>query len=164
MFTLRSSAFDHESAIPERHTCDGDDLSPPLAWSGAPAGTVCFALIVDDPDAPDPAAPKRTWVHWIRYDIAADRASLPEGAGNGPPGKGERDALNDSNTFGWKGPCPPIGRHRYFFRLFALSKPIQDLGTSARRADLERVMEGLVLGTAVLMGTYARTPKPVGRT
>ena len=157
MFTLRSSAFGHESEIPARHTCDGEDPSPELRWSDPPVGTRSFALIVDDPDAPDPAAPKRTWVHWVRYGIAATRDSLLEGAGNEPPGDGERGALNDSNERGWHGPCPPIGRHRYFFRLFALDGPIPDLGPGAARADLERAMEGHVLGTAVLMGTYART-------
>jgi Raf kinase inhibitor-like YbhB/YbcL family protein len=157
MFTLRSPAFGNESEIPARHTCDGEGVSPELRWSDPPAGTRSFALIVDDPDAPDPAAPKRTWVHWLRYGIAATRDSLPEGAGNEPARDGERGARNDSNEPGWHGPCPPIGRHRYFFRLFALDGPIPDLGPRAGRADLERAMDGHVLGTAVLMGTYART-------
>ena len=155
MFTLGSPAFTHEAAIPTRHTCDGEDLSPELHWSGAPAGTRSFVLIADDPDAPDPAAPLRTWVHWVRYNIPADVDHLPEGAGNEPAPGEQRDALNDSNEPGWSGPCPPIGRHRYFFRLFAVDRSIHDLGSSARRADVEKVMEGHVLGTAVLMGTYA---------
>ena len=159
MFALRSPAFDHEAAIPTRHTCDGEDLSPELRWSDPPAGTRSFVVVVDDPDAPDPAAPRRTWVHWVRYNIPAGRDHLPEGAGN-PPVRGEgsggeRDALNDSNEPGWSGPCPPIGRHRYFFRLFAVDRLIADLGSRARRVDVENAMEGHVLGTAVLMGTYA---------
>ena len=156
MLTLRSSAFEPDQPIPARHTCDGDDLSPPLEWSGAPAGTQSYALIVDDPDAPDPAAPKRTWIHWVRYGIPAERDGLPEGAGNRPPPDGESEALTDSDRRGYGGPCPPIGRHRYFFRLFALDVVPGDLGAMARRADLEKVMEGHVLATAVLMGTYAR--------
>src|SRR5687767_5060538 len=156
MLTLRSSAFEPDQPIPARHTCDGDDLSPPLEWSGAPAGTQSFALIVDDPYAPDPAAPKRTWIHWVRYDIPAERTGLPEGAGNKVPSADEREALTDSDRPGYGGPCPPVGRHRYFFRLFALDLVFGDLGPRARRADLEKAMEGHVLATAVLMGTYAR--------
>jgi Raf kinase inhibitor-like YbhB/YbcL family protein len=155
MFTLGSPAFEQGSSIPVRHTCDGEDLSPALHWSDPPAGTQSFVLVVDDPDAPDPAAPKRTWIHWVRYNIPSDVQELAEGAGNEPASEGSRDALNDSNEPGWSGPCPPIGRHRYFFRLFALDRPIEDLGTSARRADVEKVMAGHVLGSAVLMGTYA---------
>ena len=155
MFNLRSPAFPHESAIPARHTCDGEDRSPELRWSGAPAGTRSFGLIVDDPDAPDPAAPKRTWVHWVLYDIPAHSEGLPEGAGNEPPAGGAHDALTDAKARGWHGPCPPIGRHRYFFRLFALDRQLGDLGPQAGRADLEAAMEGHVLGSAVLMGTYA---------
>lgn len=161
MLTLRSSAFEPDQPIPARHTCDGDDLSPPLEWTDPPAGTKSFALIVDDPDAPDPAAPKRTWIHWVRYGIPAGQSGLPEGAGNTAPKGDEREALTDSDRLGYGGPCPPIGRHRYFFRLFALDREIGDLGSMARRADLEKVMEGHVLATAVLMGTYARTSSAV---
>jgi Raf kinase inhibitor-like YbhB/YbcL family protein len=157
MFTLHSPAFAPESAIPARHTCDGEDLSPELGWSDPPAGTKSFALIVDDPDAPDPAAPRRVWVHWLRYDIPAERTSLPEGAGNQAPPEGECEAVTDSGRPGYGGPCPPIGRHRYFFRLFALDRRLGDLGPTARRADLERAMAGHVVATAVLMGTYARS-------
>ncbi len=156
MFTIRSSAFHAGGAIPQRYTCDGKDLSPPLSWSDAPAGTVTFALIVDDPDAPDPAAPKRVWVHWLLYNMPAARVELTEGAGNRTPPDAASQALTDADTLGYHGPCPPIGTHRYFFRLAALDCELPTLGQRARRADLERAMAGHVLGTAVLMGTYAR--------
>lgn len=156
MFALQSSAFAANGPIPARHTCDGPDLSPPLAWSGAPPGTESFALIVDDPDAPDPAAPKRVWVHWLRYNIPAGATGLAEGAGNREAtGEGEH-ARTDADRPGYHGPCPPIGRHRYYFRLAALDTVLPPLGPRARRADLERAMDGHVLATAVLMGTYAR--------
>jgi hypothetical protein len=114
--------------MPPRHTCDGDDLSPPLAWSDAPAGTKTFVLIVDDPDAPDPAAPRRVWVHWLLYNIPATRTDLAEGAGNLAPLPGAQQAITDANTPGYHGPCPPIGRHRYFFHLAALDCTLPDLG------------------------------------
>lgn len=155
MFTLSSPAFEPDAPIPARHTCDGDDLSPALRWSDPPAGTQSFALIVDDPDAPDPAAPKRIWVHWLRYNIPAAARALDEGAGN-TRDVHSHEAITDDNTLGYHGPCPPIGRHRYYFRLFAVDTMLPALGPKARRADLERAMQGHVLGTAVLMGTYAR--------
>jgi Raf kinase inhibitor-like YbhB/YbcL family protein len=157
MFHLTSSAFGPNGSIPAKYTCDGDELSPPLAWDSVPAGTSSFALLVDDPDAPDPAAPKRVWVHWILYNLAPNQRHLSEGAGNAPPTAGGRAGLNDGGTAGYQGPCPPIGRHRYFFRLFALDIVLPDLGPKARRSALERAMDGHVLGTAVLVGTYART-------
>ena len=156
MLTLRSPAFQDGAPMPPRHTCDGDDLSPPLAWSDAPAGTKTFVLIVDDPDAPDPAAPRRVWVHWLLYNIPAARTDLAEGAGNLAPLPGAQHAITDANTTGYHGPCPPIGRHRYFFHLAALDCTLPDLGRGARRADLERAMASHVLATAVLMGTYER--------
>jgi Raf kinase inhibitor-like YbhB/YbcL family protein len=160
--TLRigSPAFLHEGDIPARHTCEGKDLSPPLEWGGAPAGARSLVLIVDDPDAPDPARPQRVWVHWLLYNLPAGSGGLPQGAGNGPTPAGARDAVTDANTHGWHGPCPPIGRHRYFFHLIALDAELPDLGAGARRGDLERAMEGHVLETAVLMGTYAKAGRP----
>lgn len=155
MFTMTSPAFASGGSIPLRHTCDGDDLSPPLQWSDPPPGTRSFVLIVDDPDAPDPAAPKRIWVHWLRYNIPADDREAVEGAGNGAQADVE-EALTDNNTRGYHGPCPPIGRHRYFFRLSALDRLLAPLGGTARREDLERSMAGHVLATTVLMGTRAR--------
>ena len=153
MFTLSSSAFASGDAIPMRFTCDDANVSPPLAWSGAPAGTKCYALIVDDPDAPDPAAPKRVWVHWVLYDIPAKVTELAEGAASIV---GAHDGTNDDKTTGYSGPCPPVGRHRYFHKLYALDALLGDLGAGARKADVERAMAGHVLATAELMGTYSR--------
>lgn len=146
---LTSSAFDHFGEIPSRHTCQGDDLSPPLAWSGAPGGTRSLVLIVDDPDAPNPAAPKRVWVHWLVYNLPAKATGLAEGASL--PAEA-RTGRNDSHGTGWDSICPPIGRHRYFFRLYALDTELPDL-RSPTRATLEKAMEGHVLAHAELMGT-----------
>ncbi len=151
-FTLRSPAFQEGGSIPARYTCDGEDLSPPLEWSGVPEGTRSLALVVDDPDAPDPAAPKMVWVHWVLYNLPPDSTGLPEGVTALPPGTLE--GLNDWKRTGWGGPCPPVGRHRYFFRLYALDTELPDLGTPTR-AQLLEAMKGHVLGEAVLMGTYA---------
>ena len=151
-FEIHSPAFEQGGSIPARYTCDGDDVSPPLAWSGAPAGTKSLALIVDDPDAPDPAAPRMVWVHWVLYNLPADSQGLPEGVSALPPGT--REGLNDWKRTGWGGPCPPVGRHRYFFKLYALDKVLPDLGHPTK-SELLRAMEGHVLGEAVLMGTYA---------
>ncbi len=156
MFTLSSSAFAPSGAIPKRYTCDDANVSPPLVWSGAPAGTKSFALIVDDPDAPDPAAPKRVYVHWVLYDIPATVAELTEGEGRASNVSGAHDGLNDDKGRGYTGPCPPIGRHRYFHKLYALDALLGDLGAEARKADVERAMAGHVLATAELMGTYSR--------
>jgi Raf kinase inhibitor-like YbhB/YbcL family protein len=160
MFAIRSPAFSPDGAIPARHTCDGEDVSPALTWTDPPPGTRSFALIVDDPDAPDPAAPKKLWVHWIRYNIPADARSLPEGAGNAAPSGGARDAVTDAKATGYHGPCPPIGRHRYYFHLFALDAVLPDLGDQAKRREVDAAIEQHVLATAVVMGTYAH---PAGK-
>lgn len=152
-FTLHSSAFEPGAGIPRRHTCEGEDVSPPLGWSDPPAGTQSFALIVDDPDAPDPKAPKRTWVHWVAYDLPAGTSALAEGAGAGALPAGARAGKNDWGRSNWGGPCPPIGRHRYFHKLFALDMQLGDLGVPTKAA-LERAMNGHVLGRAELVGTY----------
>lgn len=154
MLTLTSTAFSNGGSMPSRCTCEGPDTSPPLAWRGAPAGTRSFALVVDDPDAPDPAAPKRVWLHWLLYNIPADVSELPEGASPRALPPGAREGVNDSGDVGWGGPCPPIGRHRYFHRLHALDAMLPDLGDDADRKALERAMAGHVLATAELMGTY----------
>ncbi len=154
-FQLTSPGFGAHGEIPARHTCDAEDVSPALAWSGAPQGTRSFALIVDDPDAPDPRAPKVTWVHWVLYDIPATVHSLPESVTTkGLPG-GTREGLNDWKQAGYRGPCPPIGRHRYFHKLYALDVALPDLGRLTKAA-LEKAMEGHVLAKAELVGTYRR--------
>ena len=150
---IESSAFSPMGEIPAVHTCDGKDTAPPLRWSGAPEGTKSFALIVDDPDAPDPAAPKRTFVHWVLYDIPVEATGLPEAASAAKLPSGAREGVNDWDKTGYGGPCPPIGRHRYFFKLSALDTTLGDLGR-ARKADVERAMQGHVLAHAELMGTY----------
>jgi Raf kinase inhibitor-like YbhB/YbcL family protein len=154
-FTLRSAAFEPGASIPRRHTCEGEDVSPALAWSGAPAGTRSFALIVDDPDVPDPKAPKRTWVHWVVYDLPAGTHALTENAGAGSLPPGTRAGKNDWGRGDWGGPCPPIGRHRYFYKLYALDTALGDLHTPTK-AGLERAMEGHVLARAELIGTYEK--------
>jgi Raf kinase inhibitor-like YbhB/YbcL family protein len=151
---LSSTAFVHGGEIPRRHTCDGEDRAPPLQWSGVPAGAASLVLIVDDPDAPDPAAPQRTWVHWVLYDIAPASTGLP--AGGRPLPAGAREGLNDWGRPGYGGPCPPVGKHRYFFKLFALDRSLSDL-ERADKARVEQAMAGHVLAQAELMGTYQRT-------
>lgn len=152
---LRSSAMREAGEIPPRFTCQGEDLSPPLGWEGEPEGTRSFVLIVDDPDAPDPDRPRLTWVHWILYNIPATVHALDEGAGNRPPAAGEH-ALTHADALGYHGPCPPIGRHRYYFRLFALDCLLPSLGPTARRPEVEQAMRGHVLASAEVMGTYRK--------
>lgn len=145
---IRSSTFSNGGPIPTQHTCEGRDSAPPLEWSGAPPGTKSFALIVDDPDAPDPRAPKMTYVHWVLYDIPAS-ATGPVRA---------RDGRNDWNREGYGGPCPPIGRHRYFFKLYALDAMLGDLH-SPTKDRLLAAMKNHVLEQAELMGTYEKQGK-----
>lgn len=153
-FKLTSAAFAAQGPIPARYTCEGGDTSPVLAWTGAPAGTKSYALIVDDPDAPDPAAPQTTWVHWVVYDIPAATSGLAEGAARHMPA-GSRDGMNDWHRPGYGGPCPPIGRHRYFHKLYALDVVLPDLG-APDKAKLESAMQGHVLAEAELIGTYQK--------
>jgi Raf kinase inhibitor-like YbhB/YbcL family protein len=152
-FTLTSAAFTQGSEIPSKYTCEGQDISPPLAWSGVPAGAKSLALIVDDPDAPDPAAPKMTYVHWLLYNIPVGTDSLPEAMRQLPAGT--LDGLNDWRRTGYGGPCPPIGRHRYFHKLYALDTVLPDL-RAPTKATLEAAMQGHVIAQAELMGTYQR--------
>lgn len=149
-----SSAFGEGEEMPVRLTCEGEDISPALAWDGVPAGTKSLALIVDDPDAPDPKAPKLTWVHWVLYDLPADMREISEGAATLP--KSTRHGLNDWKRTGYGGPCPPIGRHRYFHKLYALDCLLGDLNTPTKK-QLLAAMQGHVLAEAVLMGTYLKT-------
>lgn len=152
--TITSPDFAEGSAIPSRFTCEGQDSSPGLAWSGAPSGTRSFVLIVDDPDAPDPDAPRTTWVHWVLYDLPADANALTEGVRSDLP-PGTREGVNDWKRTGYGGPCPPIGRHRYFFKLYALDTVLSDLGKPTK-AQVEAAMKGHVLEQAELMGTYQK--------
>jgi hypothetical protein len=152
---IRSAAFAEGAEIPVRHTCEGANVSPALEWSGVPAGTKSLALISDDPDAPDPKAPKRTWVHWVVWDIPPTVTGLSEGVSRGALPAGTREGVNDWNQMGWGGPCPPIGRHRYFFKLYALDVALGDLGKPTK-AKLEAAMEGHVIARAQLIGTYEK--------
>jgi Raf kinase inhibitor-like YbhB/YbcL family protein len=149
---LKTAAFPPGGDIPVRFTCDGPDDSPALEWTEPPPGTQSFALIVDDPDAP-----RGTWVHWVLYDLPATERALPEAV---PPDKelatGARQGRNDFKKIGYGGPCPPPGSaHRYYFRLFALDCAL-DLKPGARRAEVDRAMEGHILARAELMGRYRR--------
>ena len=153
-FTLESPAFPPNGPIPSAYTCEAGDASPPLKWSGAPAGTKSFALIIDDPDAPDPAAPKMTWVHWVLYNIPASTSMLAEGAAKSGLPPGTLAGTNDFRRTAYGGPCPPIGTHRYFHKLYALDTTLTL--ANANKAALEKAMAGHVLGQAVLVGTYKK--------
>jgi len=152
---LSSPAFEHEAPMPARHTCDGEEASPPLRWSGVPAEAKSLVLIVDDPDAPDPAAPQRTWVHWVLYNLPANSEGLPQGAGATQLPEGTREGSNDWKRTGYGGPCPPIGRHRYFHKLYALDTVLPDLHQPTK-SELLQAMEGHVLAQAQIIGTYQR--------
>jgi len=152
---LTSSAFNHNGPIPKTYTCQGKNISPALAWSDLPKGTKSLALIVDDPDAPDPAAPKMTWVHWVLYNIPVSATGLKEAVAPAALPPGTREGANDWQRTGYGGPCPPIGRHRYFHKLHALDVILPDL-KEPTKAALEKAMEGHVLAKVELMGTYKK--------
>jgi Raf kinase inhibitor-like YbhB/YbcL family protein len=149
--TIQSSAFGAGREIPVRYTGEGEDLSPPLTWSGVPTDTKSLALIVDDPDAPDPAAPKMVWVHWVLFNIPPSVPGLSEGVKSLPSGTGQ--GLNDWKRIGYGGPLPPIGRHRYFHKLYALDV-ILELEGNPTKTELLRAMQGHILAQATLLGTY----------
>lgn len=149
---LTSPAFQHDGPIPQEYTCEGPDHAPELRWSGVPSGTQTLTLIVDDPDAPDPKAPKMTYVHWVVYDIPPTTTGLPKG---GALPSGALEGKNDWHRVGYGGPCPPIGRHRYFFKLYALDTVLGNL-QHPTKADVERAMRGHILAQAELMGTYQK--------
>lgn len=152
---LTSPAFAAGDAMPRRFTCEGDDCSPPLQWQGIPPGTISLALIVDDPDAPDPAAPKMTWVHWVLYNLPPSANGLPEGVVQAALPPGTLEGTNGWGRTGYGGPCPPIGRHRYFHKLYALDARLPDLRQPLGR-DLEQAMRGHLLAMAELVGTYRK--------
>lgn len=149
---ITSPAFAPHAEIPRRYTCDGEDASPPLQWRGVPPDAKSLVLIVDDPDAPDPKAPKMTYVHWVIVDMPPSTTGLPEGATGKHMPKGAHEGVNDFKKSGYGGPCPPIGRHRYFFKLYALDRTLSlDRPT---KPDVEKAMQGHIVAKAELMGTY----------
>jgi Raf kinase inhibitor-like YbhB/YbcL family protein len=152
--TLHSPAFQQNGRIPSKYTCEGEDASPLLAWEDVPNGAKSLVLIIDDPDAPDPKAPKMVWVHWVVYNIPPDTKGLPENAGKAGLPQGALVGINDFKKTGYGGPCPPIGRHRYFHKLYALDITFDLRG--ATKAQIERAMQGHVLANAELIGTYQK--------
>jgi Raf kinase inhibitor-like YbhB/YbcL family protein len=151
MLKITSPAFAQDGDIPKKYTCEGENISPPLAFANVPAGAKSLALIVDDPDAPDPAAPKRVWTHWVIFNLPATTKELSEAAKLPESGA---EGLNDWNRTGYSGPCPPIGKHRYFHKLYAL-----DAVLSVQRptkSALEAAMKGHIVGKAELVGRYQK--------
>jgi Raf kinase inhibitor-like YbhB/YbcL family protein len=156
--SLISPVFFNGGDIPKRYTCEGSDVSPPLAWSGLPEGAKSLALIVDDPDAPDPQAPKMTWVHWVLYNLPPTAGGLPEAVSPEALPPGTRQGRNDWNKPGYGGPCPPIGRHRYVHKLYALDTVLTELKPPSKGTLLE-AMHGHVLAQTELVGTYEKTAR-----
>jgi len=154
--TITSSAFTDGGEIPARHTCQGNDNSPPLAWSGVPGAARSLVLIVDDPDAPDPKAPRMTWVHWVLYNLPPQASGLPEGVAPDELPGGTGQGINSWNRTGYGGPCPPIGRHRYFHKLYALDTVLDLSGKPSGKA-VEAALRGHVIGQAELVGTYQKS-------
>ncbi|MFH1829263.1 MAG: YbhB/YbcL family Raf kinase inhibitor-like protein [Pseudomonadota bacterium] len=151
-FELKSISFNEGASIPSKYTCDGENISPPLSWSGAPAGTKSFALISDDPDAPVMGA----WVHWVAWNIPTGSTSFKEGMDKGATlSNGTKQGMSDFKKPGYGGPCPPSGTHRYFFKLYALDTTL-DLPATSTKKDLEAAMKGHILAQTQLMGTYSR--------
>jgi len=146
-FKLKVSAFEYGSKIPSKYTCNGNDVSPPIAWENPPEGTESFVLIVDDPDAPS-----GTFTHWILWNLPKDKRSLEENTSEGTPGR------NDFGKVGYRGPCPPRGHgpHRYFFKLYAIDIPSLNLKKGSPRSSLEKAMEGHIIKKAEYMGIYER--------
>jgi Raf kinase inhibitor-like YbhB/YbcL family protein len=159
MLSLTSPAFAAGQPIPKKYTCEGADVSPPLAWTGVPPSAQSLALIVDDPDAPDPKAPQRVWVHWVLYGIPAAAAALNEGASGDNLPSGAVEGINDWKRNAYGGPCPPIGRHRYFFKLYALDTQLPSKKNLDKPA-LESAMRGHILAQAELIGTYQKGQSP----
>lgn len=153
--TLASEAFADGSDIPSRYTCQGDDISPPLQWRGVPAQARSLVLIVDDPDAPDPKAPRMTWVHWVLYNLPPGDGGLPEGVGPQDLPHDSAQGINDWKRTGYGGPCPPVGRHRYFHKLYALDTRLEGLREPAKAA-VEAAMRGHIIAQAELVGLYQK--------
>jgi Raf kinase inhibitor-like YbhB/YbcL family protein len=153
--SLRSPAFGNHEPIPERYSCDGDDVSPPLAWSGVPAKAKSLALIVHDPHAREPEQPEQTYVHWVLYDIPASATGLPERASGRELPLGTREGLNDLKRPEYRGPCPEAGRHHYIFKLYATDKVFDDISNPTKER-VEAALRGHILEHAELVGTYER--------
>jgi len=156
--TITSPAFAHLGPIPTEYTCDGSDISPPLEWAHVPERARSLALIVDDPDAPDPAAPKTIWVHWVLYNIPPNATHLVRGVQPYELPAGTSEGTNDWQESGYRGPCPPVGRHRYFFKLYALDTVIGKLAPTTK-SRLEKAMKGHVIAAAEIVGTYQRAQR-----
>ena len=152
---LTSTAFTHGGEIPRRHPCEGEDLSPDLAWSGLPLGCQSLVLLIDDPDAPNPQAPRMVWDHWVLYNLPPDCAGLAAGIPPHHLPAGTLEGINSWGRTGYGGPCPPIGRHRYFHILYALDRVLPDLGRPHKN-QLLAAMEDHILARAELVGTYQK--------
>ncbi len=152
---IHSTAFTDGGEIPARYTCEDADTSPPLAWEGVPANTRSLVLIVDDPDAPDPAAPRMTWVHWVLYNLPPETTGLPEGVSTSDLPAPAADGVNDWKRAGYGGPCPPVGRHRYVHKLYALDTVLTGL-TKPTKAQVESAMQGHILAQGQMTGTYQK--------
>ncbi len=158
ILALTSPKFQHQGEIPELYTCEGDNISPPLSWRDLPDGTKSLVLIVEDPDAPDPKAPKMTWVHWVLYNLPVDSMGLSEAVSVEDLPEGTLQGVNSWKKTGYGGPCPPVGRHRYFHKLYALELRLPDLNQPSVK-KLEKAMEGHVLAKTELIGTYQKRKK-----
>lgn len=154
--TLTSTAFREGGEIPAQYTCEGEDKAPALAWAGVPENARSLVLIVDDPDAPDPKAPRMTWVHWVLYNLPPGARGLPEGATARDLPAGTEEGINDWNRTGYGGPCPPVGRHRYFHKLYALDTVLEAMNRPTK-AQVEAAMDGHVIAQAELVGTYQKS-------
>ena len=155
VLTLTSTSFSHNDTIPSRYTCDGKNISPALNWTGIPEGTQSLVFIVDDPDAPDPAAPKMTWVHWVLYNIPPSATGLAEGISEKNLPSGTLQGINDWKRTSYGGPCPPIGNHHYYHKLYALDTVLPDL-QHPTKAALEHAMQGHIIAQSELIGRYQR--------
>lgn len=151
--TIQSPNFNHQGQIPTEYTCEGHDSSPALIWKNVPDKTKSLVLIVDDPDAPDPNAPKMTYVHWVLYNIPPTSTGLPENVGVADLPQGTEQGINDWKKPGYGGPCPPIGVHRYYFKLYALDTTLPQLKPGTK-FQVEQAMNGHIIESATLMGSY----------
>jgi len=156
-FKIQSSVFDNNGEIPTQYTCEGQDISPPLSWSDVPEGTKSLVLIIDDPDAPDPRAPKMTWVHWVVYNLPPNTNGLDEAAStSGSLPAGTEQGINDWKNRSYGGPCPPIGRHRYFLKLYALDIRLNTISKPTKSA-IGSAMKDHVIAATEIVGTYEKT-------